>query len=422
MNKSSQVPREQGLDNSLNLLKEGYLYIPNRCRRFQSDIFETRLMGQKAICISGEEAARVFYDTDLFQRQGATPKRVQKTLFGQNGIQSMDGEAHKHRKKLFMSLMTKQRLKVLTDITVEQWQASALEWEKKEDVILIDEARKIMCRVACKWAGVPLKESEVEQRASDLGDMIDAFGAIGPRHQRGRRARLRSEAWTRQIIREIRSGKLKPSAETAAHAMAFHLDLNGKRLDTQIAAVELLNILRPIVAIARFIAFGAVAIHQHPEMRSKVASNQGNYRQMFVQEIRRFYPFGPFTGAKVKKDFTWRQHPFNKGTLVLLDIYGTNHHPNIWERPEEFRPERFQGWEGSPFNFIPQGGGEYDMGHRCAGEWVTIDIMNSSLAFMTKYIDYEVPAQDLSINMARMPAMPKSGFVLSNVRLNTTNS
>ncbi|SIE95158.1 Fatty-acid peroxygenase [Mycobacteroides abscessus subsp. abscessus] len=74
---------------------------------------------------------------------------------------------------------------------------------------------------------------------------------------------------------------------------------------------------------------------------------------MFVQEVRRFYPFGPFLGAIVRKDFIWNEAEFKEGMLVLLDIYGTNHDPLLWEEPYEFRPERFGNWDGSLFDLIP---------------------------------------------------------------------
>ena len=58
------------------------MFIKNRVEQYKSDIFETHLLGQKVICMTGEEAAKIFYDPELFYRNGATPKRVQKTLFG----------------------------------------------------------------------------------------------------------------------------------------------------------------------------------------------------------------------------------------------------------------------------------------------------------------------------------------------------
>lgn len=125
MTGSSQVPREEGIDNSLSLLREGYMYIPNRRHSFVTDVFETRLLGQKAICMGGKEAAEVFYDNEKFIRNGAAPKRVQKTLFGEKGVQTLDGEAHTHRKKMFMSLMTPEKLEELKNITTNQWAYAA---------------------------------------------------------------------------------------------------------------------------------------------------------------------------------------------------------------------------------------------------------------------------------------------------------
>jgi fatty-acid peroxygenase len=120
--------------------------------------------------------------------------------------------------------------------------------------------------------------------------------------------------------------------------------------------------------------------------------------------------------ALVKKDFTWKGYKFEEGTLTLLDLYGTNHDPKNWQNPEVFSPDRFAKWEGSPFSFIPQGGGDYFMGHRCAGEWVTIEVMKVSLDFLSNRMDYEVPDQDLSFSMVNMPSIPRSKVVIKNVK------
>ncbi|PAV31566.1 cytochrome P450 [Virgibacillus profundi] len=416
MTSTNQIPRDEGLDLSLSLLSEGYQFIPNRVRRFNSDIFQTRLMGQKVICISGKEAGEVFYDPERFQRKGAAPNRIRESLFGEAGVQGLDGSAHQHRKDLFMSLMTPQSLSVLNDLTIEQWEMAIDKWEKMDKVILFEEAELIMCQVACHFAGVPLWAKELTRRTKDFSAMIDAFGAAGPRHWQGRLARNRSERWIEYVITKFRTGKMSADENTALYKIAWHEDLNGKLLSVKTAAVELLNILRPIVAIGRYITFGALALHQHPETHGKLQPDADNYVQMFVQEVRRFYPFGPFLGARVRRNFTWKEHNFKKGTLVLLDIYGTNHSPKLWENPDSFWPERFHDWKGSPFDFIPQGGGDYHKGHRCAGEWITIEAMKTSLEYLTKHMEYEVPEQNLSYSMVRMPSIPKSRFVIKNVR------
>ncbi|WP_343311513.1 cytochrome P450 [Bacillus atrophaeus] len=411
-----QVPHDKALDNSLAMMREGYLFIKNRVDRYQSDLFETRLLGQKAICMSGEEAAKVFYDPERMKRNGALPKRLLKTLFGVDAIQTMDGDAHTHRKLLFMSLMTPPHQKRLAELAMEQWLAALSKWEGAEKVELFEEAKNVLCKIACQWAGVPLKESEVKERADDFSAMVDAFGAVGPRHWKGRRARPRAEEWIRDIIENVRAGKTEAEKGTALYEMAFHTELDGSRLDTQMAAVELINVLRPIVAISTFLTFSALALHNHPEYKEKLKSGNGDDLEMFVQEVRRFYPFGPFLGAQARKDFVWNQCEFKEGMLVLLDLYGTNHDARLWEDPNEFRPERFKDRKDQLFDLIPQGGGDPAKGHRCPGEGITIEVMKVTLDFLINHIEYEVPEQDLSYSLVRMPSLPESGFVMSRIR------
>lgn len=42
-----QIPKNNYPDSTITLAKDGYEFISKRCHRFQSDIFQTRLMFQK---------------------------------------------------------------------------------------------------------------------------------------------------------------------------------------------------------------------------------------------------------------------------------------------------------------------------------------------------------------------------------------
>lgn len=415
MTQNEKTPQEHTLDSSLALLKDGYDFIFKRRREMDTEIYRTRLLGQPAICMGGKEAAELFYDTSKFKRSGAIPKRIQKSLFGVDAIQTLDGEAHRHRKAMFMSLMSRERLDVFMKMLAEEWEAASGRWENLEQVELFRESQELLFRAACRWSGVPVEEETVRQRAEDMGNMVEAFGAVGPRHAAGRQGRRRSEEWLEGFIMDVRAGEFKVPEGTAAYAMAFHRDLQDRELDARMAAIELINIIRPIVAIGYFVVFSAIALHEHPEYREKLAANEGKDRQWFVQETRRYYPFTPFLGASVIHDFTWKGHEFEEGTMVLLDIYGTTHDPKLWDEPDKFKPERFEHWDGGPFDLIPQGGGGYD-GHRCAGEWLTIDAMRVGLEFLANRLDYDVPEQDLGLSLSRMPALPDSRFMMTNVR------
>src|SRR5690606_14736221 len=203
---------------------------------------------------------------------------------------------------------------------------------------------------------------------------------------------------------------------TALHKFSWHRDLEGNLLETKVAAVEVINILRPIVAISVYINFSALAVHHYPEEREKLKSGDGKLAQMFVQEVRRFYPFFPFAAAEVKEAFTWNDYTFEEGTLTLLDLYGTNHDPAIWENPDVFQPSRFENWDDSPFSFIPQGGGDHYLRHRCAGEWVTSEVLKVSVDFLVIGMTYDVPEHDLSYSKVSIPSLPNSKVIIRNAQ------
>lgn len=411
-----QVVQDKGLDNTFNLLHEGYTFIKNRMDGYGCNMFETHLLGEKVICITGEEAAKIFYDEGRFQRKGAAPKRIQKTLFGMNAIQTMDGKAHTHRKLFFMSLMTEECQKKLAGLMFEALQTSAYEWENIKKIVLFDEMKNILCKTACRWTGVPLPESKVKSLADDFSAMIDGFGGIGTRYLKGRKARIRTEKWAKGIIEDVRSGKFTVKEDSVLYKIAFYREINGDLMCADMASIELINVLRPIVAISTYITFAALALHEHPECKKKLITGDNNYIRAFIQEVRRYYPFTPFLGARVRKDFIWEGLKFKKGKLVLLDVYGMNHHSKIWDNPTEFEPERFKDKKDELFSFIPQGGGTPSEGHRCPGEGITIEIMKVSLDFLVNKLEFDMPKQDLSYKLSRIPTLPKSGFIISNIK------
>lgn len=409
------IPRDLQAESSLSLLSEGYSFMPSRCQRLGSDIFQVRLLLQNTICMSGEEAARIFYDEQLFERQHAAPRMLQKTLFGQGGVQGLDGEAHRHRKRLFMSLLTDDAVAELVRLSETHWQAAIETWQRSDRIVLMPEVQAILTRSVCEWAGVPLAEGEVLLRRDQLAAMIDGAGGIGARHLRARKARKEAENWMIGLISRVRAGELQVDETRALAVVARYLDLGGKALDERAAAVEMLNLLRPTVAVTRFIIYAALELLAHPEWQQRLQRDDAAL-EPFAQEVRRLHAFFPFTAARVRKDFEWRGYHFPKGTRVLLDLYGTNRDSRLWTEPEAFRPERFATWDGSAFNFITQGGGDAATGHRCPGEPLAISLLMSALRMLTRRMTYAVPAQDLRMDASRMPAQPESLLIIEDVR------
>lgn len=400
-------PRDRPFDSTLALLAEGYRFGGNRFRRLDTDAFVARLMLRPAVVTFGAEAAAMFSAPGRFTRRGALPPTTLRLLQDLGSVATLDGQAHRTRKRLFLPLLDRPVVDSLTAAVVEEWRARLPAWEAAGRITLHPEVEGILTGAVCRWAGVPLEEGEAAERTAEFSAMIEGAGSVGPRAAKGLMLRRRTEAWAAGRIAAARAGR--------APAGSVLERLAGSDLDIPTATMELLNVLRPTVAVARFITFAALALHEHPTAREGL--RQGRFSASdFANEVRRVYPFFPFLGGRALVPFEWRGACFSPGDWVILDLYATDHDPRLWEAPQAFRPERFAAWDGSPYSLIPQGTGDHANGHRCPGETITIALIAAAATLLTEEITYTVPEQDLRVDTTAFPALPKSRMVLEGVR------
>jgi fatty-acid peroxygenase len=399
-------------ENGLRLLTRGYGWLPDRRRASGGRTVGARLGGLPVTAIEGPDAARFLYDEDHVVRAHAIPEPVQGTLFGKGAVHTLDGEAHRVRKSMFVGLLMREDgIAALVQQVTEAWDDAVPRWAGRPEIVLFDEAGKVIAGAVTRWAGLPVADDEVPGIARDLLSMVDGFATGGPRHFRARRARGRREAWLAQLVRDVRNGTVSVPAGSAVAVVAEHRDADGERLDPQVAAVELLNIIRPTTAVAWFTAFSAHAMIRWPENGKRLADGDPAFAEAFAHEVRRFYPFAPFIGGRAPREAEWDGVRIPKNSMVLLDLYGQNHDPDLWGDPYAFRPDRFLGRDIGEFDLVPQGGGDPRTNHRCPGEQLTVALL-AAIATRLAGLQFEVPEQDLTIALHRIPARPASGVVL----------
>lgn len=403
---------DAGFDATLPFLREGYGFVSRRCERLGADAFRTRFLLRPAVCARGRAAAEIFYADDLvFTRRGAIPAPVRRLLQDDGSVQGLDGTAHRTRKLLFSRVLGGDAVAHGVRAFEAALRVAAARWRGGE-VVLHPAVREVLGRVALDFCGIAADAATAAARTRELGAMIDAAGSFGPANWRARLLRRRTEAWALGLVTAWRDGRM-PGAEGGALALvAAHRDERGEPLAPAVAAVELLNLLRPTVAIGRYVVFAAHALVRHPGWREAFAAGADDDLLPFVQEVRRFYPFFPAIAGRARRGFVWNGHRFRRGDLAILDLYGTNHHPELWPEPEAFRPERFRGWAGDPFALVAQGGGDVAVSHRCPGEDLTVALTAAAVRVLCRETRFRAPPQDLSVSLARMPALPASGLIL----------
>lgn len=84
--------------------------------------------------------------------------------------------------------------------------------------------------------------------------------------------------------------------------------------------------------------------------------------------------------------------------------------------PRPSGPSASGGWTGDAFTLVAQRAGAYAADHRCPGEPMTEQLMVDTVRLLTQQTRYIVPPQDFSIGLAELPALPRSGIVVRDVR------
>ncbi|WP_282692540.1 cytochrome P450 [Streptomyces sp. CC208A] len=410
-----------GADRTVALFLKGYGWLPPRTgAETGTGPLPIRLFGRPAVVLRGPGAVPFFYDERHALRSGALPGPVLDTLFGRGAVHTLDSAGHRVRKELFLSWLTEpSRVAALADGTVGEFRARL--GVPGREAVLLDEAALVLARAVRDWAGLPgYDDGATALLGRDCVAMVDGFATPGPRHLRARRARARQEALLREAVVRAREdgsgGGAGDPPRTPFEAVVAHREADGSLLPPDTAAVELLNIVRPTVAIAWFTTFAAYAMSRRPDVRRRLAEEPegrdegpAGLARSFAHEVRRFYPFAPFVGALAARGLVLDGGTrVGRGTPLLLDVFGQNHDPALWEDPYRFVPDRFLGASAHPAGLIPQGGGPPE-GHRCPGEDITV-VLLARLSRELARLDFAVAGQDTRIPLRRVPTRPRDGL------------
>ena len=411
-------------DRTIDLTRHGYGFAARqRVRRppgTDADAVPLRLAGEEALLLRGPEGVRLFCDTDLVRRDGATPGLVAGPLFGRGAVHGLDDEDHRARKALFVDATAAPRVQDLVADVALRWERQGHAWTPGSQVVVEDEAVRVFGRSVLAWAGVSLEAREADTVSGWLATIVDGFAVPGRPYLKSLRARRRSDAWTAEVIADVRAGRLVVDEDTVVAAVSRWTGADGHLLEIPVAAVELPNVLRPTGAVSRFAGFAALALAQHGEwrerLRQEVADTEsarlrpGPCALAFAQEVRRLTPFVPMLAALTRHDLRHRGVWVRGGTRLLLDVVGTNRDDRYWSHPTVFDPGRFlpgETWESDAL--VPQGGGNVATGHRCPGEDVTLGLIAVTASYLAAR-GWWARDRDVQVPSRRMPTRPTRGM------------
>ncbi len=384
------------------LARHGYDAVArDRTARGGADTYVSRLLGRRTVVLGDPDGARAFYDESLARRAGAVPPPLAWLLFGRGAVHGMDGTEHRDRKRLILDVLDPDRLDSLVDEVRGALVTRAGGWVGRE-VDLHRELVSVYGAATLHWAGLDVARREADLVSRRLAEIVDGFGFAGPAYVRGWRARRWAERWARTSVRDAREGRTSPPTGSALQMIAV------TDLEEHEAAVELLNVLRPTVAVSWLGCFAGLALASVPaEERARLVPQEAVHeRYAFAQEVRRTSPFVPALTALAVRGAEVSGVRVRKGDRLLLDVIGIDHHESRWPAPRLFDADRFLDHDEvaaeSAFDLVPQGGG-HPSGHRCPGESLTLRLLSETIRVLAG-LDLEVTPG--ATDAARMPTLP----------------
>lgn len=116
------------------------------------------------------------------------------------------------------------------------------------------------------------------------------------------------------------------------------------------------------------------------------------YLDAIVKETMRLHPVSPLLTPRVsREDTTVNGYDIPKGTMVFVSIWSITRDPSLWDKPEEFMPERFLGsnieLKGQNFELLPFGTGR----RMCPGYILGLKVIHLSLANLLHGFSWSLP-------------------------------
>ena len=111
------------------------------------------------------------------------------------------------------------------------------------------------------------------------------------------------------------------------------------------------------------LAWTFALLGQHPDFQARLVEEvdtkeKSSLLDQVIKESLRLYPPIHIGNRRVIEEMAFAEGVIPAGERMFYSIYLTHHDPHIWEKAEDFCPERFaHGRKTPPFSYIPFGGG-----------------------------------------------------------------
>ena len=369
-----------------------------------------------------------------------------KMLVG-NGLLTSEGEFWRKQRRLAQPAFHRQRLESLASMMTGAAETLAESWQPQTtNGQPLDVANEMM-RLTLQIVGQALFSVDISAAADKIGEAVAIalehvnYRSLQPfalpervptrRNRRFRRARQTIDTLVHNIIAE-RQRSAEHSADDRGDLLSLLLAARDEATGLGMSSDQLLDEVKTIIlagheTTAVTLSWAWYLLAQHPQIERNLHDELDSvlggrtpalddlarlpYTRMVVDETLRLYPsVWAIARQTMEEDEIQGYHIPAKAPLVMSQ-YVTHRHPEFWDNPDTFEPERFtRGDEERPrFAYFPFGGGP----RICIGNNFALMEAQLLLATLAQRYRFTLVPQRPVVPEATVTLRPKYGIQMT---------
>lgn len=413
-----------GLKNIRGMGQLGMLQFAEENWQRYGDIFEVRVGPRKLVMVVHPDHVRhVTLSKAQNYEKLKSYEPVRKYIIG-DGLVTSTGDLWKRQRRLMAPFYTPRAVQAFSDIFLRDTLAMVERWERlaaeESEVEMMDEMALITAAIILKAVFSTETEQDILQIKEAVETMISYASESGMNP-------FRLPDWVptadnnrywkaRELVHEYIDGVLE--ARLAMDEADYPDDLlsrlitaedpeTGARMSRTLLRDEALtNFFAGYETSARAMSYTWYALATNREVREKLhaeldrelgdalptleALKRLPYTLRTIKETLRLYPPAPMYAKDVVDDDVLDGYRIEKGSVILVLPYYTHRHPEFWDEPLRFDPDRHAPElekERHPQAYHPFGSGQ----RICLGNHFSLLETHIMLAILAQRFDPQLP-------------------------------
>jgi cytochrome P450 family 135 len=346
------------------------------------DVFTVKMIGfGTGVYVVDPDAIRALFTGDQSDLRAGEANSFMEPVLGPHSVLVLDGPEHLRQRKLLLPPFQGSRVAAFREVIRDVAEREVATWHPGERLVLRERMRALTFEVICRAVFGVTEPDRVERLRLRLGAVIDSspifmlssaaradLGPLSPGHRFARRLRAADAA----LLEEIGRRREEAGIEQRSDVLSLLLCARDERGDAMTDA-ELRDELFTMLGAghettATGLAFAFELLLRNPQVLARLreeleADGDDAYLDAVVKETLRLRPVIDAAERTLTTARTVAGWELPAGVKVYPGIALVHLREDLYERPHEFRPERFLQEDAASYSWLPFGGGI----RRCIG-------------------------------------------------------